>query len=126
MQQPAAFAKRCRLKSIKDIETLFRTGEAFFVHPYRVIIQKVPCVDSHYKVMFGAPKKRFKTAVQRNRIKRMTREALRLQQQLFGPSGDNGNSTCLHIALIYSFSTVEPYDVIYESIGKILRGLQRD
>lgn len=65
------------------IRRLFAEGKSFVVFPYRVIYRIIPETDSQearVAIMTIAPKKRFKHAVDRNRVKRLTREAYRLNK----------------------------------------------
>ncbi len=72
-----------RLKSRKQIEQLFGEGKNFPLSPFRVYYRFIPIInDSPSNLQFGAgvSGKNFKRAVDRNRIKRLTREAYRLQK----------------------------------------------
>src|ERR1043166_5363776 len=72
-----------RLKSRKQIEQLFAEGKNFPMSPFRVYYRTSPFVSgSASNLQFGAAvsAKNFKRAVDRNRIKRLTREAYRLQK----------------------------------------------
>lgn len=72
-----------RLKLRKQIETLFQTGEAFSVFPLRIVYRIVPSTDasaSPVQVGFSIPKKRIKKANGRNRVRRLLKEAWRLQK----------------------------------------------
>jgi ribonuclease P protein component len=76
-----------RLKSRKQIEQLFKEGKSFVVNPFRVyfVVKSVsiPIGTSMVNGLqfgIGASSKNFKKAVDRNRIKRLTREAWRLQK----------------------------------------------
>lgn len=72
-----------RLKLRKQIETLFQTGEAFSVFPLRIVYSLTLLTateQSPVRAGFSIPKKRIKKAVNRNRIKRLLREAWRLQK----------------------------------------------
>lgn len=65
------------------IRCLFAEGKSFVVFPYRVIYRLIPESDSQEAraaIMTVAPKKRFKHAVDRNRVKRLTRETYRLNK----------------------------------------------
>ncbi|MCX8471061.1 MAG: ribonuclease P protein component, partial [Chitinophagaceae bacterium] len=78
------FPKQHRLVGKKNIQTLLSKGEAFFVHPYRIVYllkTKLPA-DSPIQLVIAVPKRKCKLATQRNTIKRTTREAYRLQQHL--------------------------------------------
>ncbi|WP_350286718.1 ribonuclease P protein component [uncultured Croceitalea sp.] len=76
-----AFPKKEKLKSKKLIEQLFAEGKSITVFPLKLIY--LPIVfddDVQFKTMVVAPKKNFKSAVKRNRVKRLLREAYRLNK----------------------------------------------
>jgi ribonuclease P protein component len=69
MNKPFSLSKTERLKSKKTIDTLFRTGEAFFVFPYKVIFRIAPATlveasDQGAPLVMGisVPKRIFKRA----------------------------------------------------------------
>ncbi|MEQ9186738.1 MAG: ribonuclease P protein component [Cryomorphaceae bacterium] len=69
-----------RLKHKKLFEQLFTTGQRLFKHPVLAVWSEVDLSETvPFQVGFVAPKKHYKTAVERNRIKRWMREAFRTQ-----------------------------------------------
>ncbi len=76
------FKKAERLKSRKTIERLFKEGKSFGVYPLRLVFLKMDEPKSEAPVQFtvSVPKRSFKSAVARNRIKRKVREAWRLNK----------------------------------------------
>ena len=67
-----------RIKSTKTFDGLFQNGSSFFLQPLRVIYKFEDFEDAvPAKAAFVAPKRVFKSAVERNRIKRCMREAYR-------------------------------------------------
>jgi ribonuclease P protein component len=81
MSKPFSLSKSERLKSKKQIDTLFLTGEAFFVFPYKVKFQLEPnTAQTELRFGISVPKRNFKKAVDRNRLKRLSREAYRLNK----------------------------------------------
>ncbi len=67
-----------RLYLRDEIERLFALGSSFIAYPLRVVylLQDEPRM-ARCSIMTGAPKKRFRRAVKRNRVKRLMREAYR-------------------------------------------------
>lgn len=81
MNHPNSFAKQEHLCGDKRISRLFTQGEAFIAYPLRVVYSIEPKTDVEFaSVMVSVPKKRFKRAVKRNRLKRLMREAYRLNK----------------------------------------------
>lgn len=71
--------KNERLKSRKLIGQLFSEGKSIAVYPYRVLYSINPGSHS-LQAGFTVSSRNFKRAVDRNRIKRLTREAYRLNK----------------------------------------------
>jgi len=63
------------------INNLFANGKGFIVYPLRIVYLLSDKADEvPVSVMVSVPKKRFKRAVKRNRLKRLMREAYRLNK----------------------------------------------
>ena len=78
------FTKKERLKSKKIIGRLFnKEGSSFAIYPLRVIWLKIP-LDSSFPAQFtvSVPKRKFKIAAHRNRIRRQIKEAYRLNKHI--------------------------------------------
>lgn len=70
----------------------------------------------------GVSSRYFKKATNRNRIKRLIREAYRLQKNnLFTHLEKEGKS--LYIFIIYTGKELPAYDLVYEKTGIILKRL---
>lgn len=82
MTKPYSLNKHERLKSKKEIDTLFLKGKAFFVFPYKVFYSLEAALPNSESLLFGisVPKRNFKKAVHRNRLKRLTRELYRVRK----------------------------------------------
>ena len=75
------FSKKEKLKSQKAIESLFIKGESLTVYPLRLVYLETTFKDDVLvKAGVSVPKKKFKKAVDRNRIKRLLREVFRLNK----------------------------------------------
>lgn len=79
------FRKWERIVSKKQIESLFEGGESqsLAAFPLRVVYQITERRQSNTpaQILISVPKKRFKHAVDRNKVKRQVREAFRLHKQ---------------------------------------------
>ena len=77
------FPKKEKLKSKKLIEMLFNEGKSLSSFPIRLIFLEIESpMDARFKTGVAVPKKNFKSAVKRNRIKRLVRESYRLNKHL--------------------------------------------
>lgn len=71
------------------------------------------------KVLFVAPKKFYKSAVKRNKIKRVLRESYRLQQKKL-------ESKEVHVAFIYNGPYPIDFKRVFGSVGVILESIAHD
>ena len=80
------FRKKERIVSHQLIETLFEKGDSqtLAAYPLRAVFLKKERQQGHapVQILISVPKKRFKHAVDRNRVKRQVREAYRHHKQL--------------------------------------------
>lgn len=115
--------KNERLKSRKQIEQLFKSGQRFISPPFRVFysfqtIQQPNSICS-LQAGFGASSRNFKTAVERNRIKRLTKEAYRLQKNTLQDELKEQNRK-LNVFFIYTGKELPLYTDVYNSINTAL------
>ena len=87
--QRSTFRKRERIASLKLIETLFGGGcsqsvAAFPLRAVYMLSERQPN-EAPVQLLISVPKKRFKHAVDRNRVKRQVREAFRQHKDLLYP-----------------------------------------
>ncbi|MBQ4913367.1 ribonuclease P protein component [Maribacter sp. MMG018] len=84
-----SFGKKEKLKSNILIGQLFLEGKSLSVYPLKLIYLKTDIQDTQIKTAVTVPKKIFKRAVHRNRIKRLLRESYRLNKAIiFNNTGD--------------------------------------
>ena len=75
------FPKHSRLCGQERIAQLYKDGQRFTSWPLRVTYQPT---EDETQVLVWAPKSLFKRAVKRNHLRRLMREAYRLNQDLLG------------------------------------------
>ena len=120
------FKKEERLAGKKIIDELFNNGSSFYLHPFRIYYLITPIKSAlPARILISVPKKNFHKAVDRNRIKRLTREAYRLNKYLLYNSLKENNLHLL-LAFIYSGKKMEPFELIHEKIISILKRVSQN
>jgi ribonuclease P protein component len=117
------FKKKERLSKQKEIDLLFEKGASFIAYPLRVVYVERPGVsDVEAAVFIGVPKKKIKRAVKRNRIKRLIREAYRLNKQLLLQSlREKGNE--LLIGFLFVGNELPEWQTVEAAVIKALNTL---
>jgi ribonuclease P protein component len=123
MNQSNTFPKSEHLCGEKRITELFTKGEAFMAYPLRVLYLLQPKTDVEaVSVMVSVPKKRFKRAVKRNRIKRLMREAYRLNKQALTEHVlEKGMQ--IHLAFNYVSNDELDFEIIEKKMKQALKKL---
>ncbi len=116
----ATFPKREHLTGDKAIADLFGRGEAFIVFPLRIVYIRSEWVGVPVRVLFAAPKRHFRHAVDRNRMKRLMREAYRRQKVALSASVE-GKVYTLNVAVGFIRPVRLGYEEMYAKVGKIVR-----
>lgn len=104
-----------RLKSRKLIKKLFEEGISIKNYPFRLVY--IATETPPIKSSFSVPKRNFKKAVDRNRIKRLIKEAYRLEKKnLFKTPSFN----C--VFMITFLGKKEPtFSEVQKKIGELLK-----
>jgi len=127
MQDPGfKFPKQEKLSSQKEIDRLFKEGKAFLAYPLRVQFQLCALDDDvPARALFSVPKRRFRRAVSRNRLKRRMREAYRLNKPgLFDVL--NNNRLLARVAFIFVGQDEVDYHVIEKGMKKAMARLIKE
>ena len=106
------FKKEERLCSKKSLDLLFKNGSSFLLYPFRITYLFIDEIHQYpAQVVINVAKKRYKRAVDRNLIKRRTREAYRLQKELLLYSHLSDPTKLLLLSL--QFIGKEKYEYIF-------------
>jgi ribonuclease P protein component len=124
MPKRFGYPKAERLKSRKQIDVLFAKGKAVSAPPVRAIYLFAPAETGSLLVGVTASKKHFKKAVDRNRAKRLLREAYRLQKEtLAEPVKATAKSGA--IFFVYADKSIANFETIKAAVGKCLEKLSK-
>lgn len=127
MARQFTLGKQERLKSRKQIEQLFREGKKIAVSPFHIyyLVNAVSCTSLN-TIQFGVgvSTKNFKRAVDRNRIKRLTREAYRLQKNSLQQKLEELKKQLL-IFFIYSGKELSDFNLVKEKVAVALKKLEK-
>jgi ribonuclease P protein component len=103
------YPKKEKLKNQKLIEKLFLEGKSISVFPLRMIYLQTTFEDgSKLKTGVSVSKRNFKKAVDRNRIKRLLREAYRLNR----PEYFNNITTSYALMILYIGKDATDFDTV--------------
>jgi ribonuclease P protein component len=128
MAKQFTLGKDERLKSRKAIEQLFKEGKTFVMGPFKIYYQLSDSPDparrSRYPVQAGTgvSVKHFKKAVDRNRVKRVIREAWRLQKEILKP-GLQEKKMKLDVFIIYNHKELPVYKNVFPVVGEAIEKL---
>jgi ribonuclease P protein component len=115
--------KEERLKRRKVIELLFSEGRAVTAFPIRVQFKMVDeLLTVPLQAGFSASSRNFKRAVDRNRIKRLMREAYRLQKAPLEQALQTKQRK-LALFLIYTGKELPEYALVKEKVEVVLKKL---
>ena len=129
---PNSFPKQNKLCGQLRIAQLYKEGKRFTAWPLRVTYMPIADSQQPTQVLVWASKSLFKKAVQRNRLRRLMREAYRLNQSILqakpvlqqsGLTAERSYSPQggLLIAFNYMDKEEQPYPVIEKAICKALK-----
>lgn len=115
-----------RLRGEIRVNKLFLSGESFIAYPYRIVYAVSKAGESEESpraaLLVSVPKKRFKRAVKRNRLRRCIKEAYRLNKALLHDSLQQLGLR-VELAVVYLDKEVQPYNVLEKHMKEMLQKL---
>ena len=111
-----------RIKSRSAFDNLFETGQGIKQFPFRLVWMSCPYNEKHpVKIAVVVPKRNMRKAFQRNRMKRLMREAYRLNKNPIVDFANNHKKGFLLLFIVHVNNPVE----FAETQEKIILLLQR-
>lgn len=121
-QQKLTFSKHDRLKSKKRIAEIFEQGLKIKQYPFVLHYLPVESVCSQVQIVVSVPKKKIKSAVKRNRLKRQIKEAYRLNKPKFYKQLVQKNQK-LALFLVFIGKEKEDYHYLEKNLTLLLNQL---
>ena len=123
MSKQFTLGREERLKSRKQIGQLFDKGKSFVVSPFRVYyVMNSESSMNGLRFGVGVSSKNFKKAVDRNRIKRLVREAWRLQKNELKEKL-KANNKQLNAFLIFTGKELPDFTLVRNKVAIALKKL---
>ncbi len=135
------FKKNERLGNHRLQSLLFNQGKAFFQYPFRIqylfftdeelkqhlLHQKRQSINTkfHYpaKSLVSVSKRQIKKATDRNKIKRLIREAYRKNKNIFYAFLKKENYYAL-LAFVYTANKILPYETVHQAVQQTINKLE--
>ncbi len=114
------FGKAYKLCSQKTIESLFKEGKLLRLYPFVVYFkeQELPA-EQAFQLVFSAPKRVFRLAHERNRIKRLLRESFRKKKLILEEALSNKHKQ-LALFVIYTAKEELPLEKLLTKTEQLL------
>jgi ribonuclease P protein component len=123
MQQ--TFGKKNRLASKIEIDTLFANKNVLRSYPLTIYFRFFETTNPDIKFVTSAPKRIFKHAHDRNRIKRLMREVIR-KNKLSLTQFLEKNNIGIHIFAIYSSDIEVQYENLEKSMKYLFKKIENE
>ncbi|MEY3236209.1 MAG: hypothetical protein RI883_310 [Bacteroidota bacterium] len=120
------FGKEYKLCSQKVIQTIFDEKKSVKAYPFLIHFSIQPLSSNAcFQITVSAPKRNFKKAHDRNRIKRLMREAIRKNKLILEPFLLE-NKKQVALFMIYTAREEIPYDTLFKKTTLLFTQLIKD
>ena len=117
-----SFSKQERICKRNDFQEILSNGQSIYSYPFRCVYVWRDSDSFSVRIAISVSRKRFKHAVDRNRIKRLVRENYRLEKhQLYQHYADCNQS--LDILIIYTDTKILSFSLLQKSLIKLINKL---
>ena len=125
------FKKEERLCSRRLIDQLYEEGHRLMAFPFSVqwmVVPNLSPLTSHLspcQVLIVAPKRKFKHAVDRNRVRRLTRECYRLRKPAFYAFLEE-HGISIVFSMVYIHNEILTFEQLGKKMDKLIEALEKD
>lgn len=119
-----AFPKAEHLCGKTEFQLLFNEGKAYYAPFLTLLVRKVDAPEFSVRVGVVVPKKKFHHAVDRNRMKRLLREAYRLHKPSLYAAFE-GADFAYTLLFIYTDKVLRPFPDVSQDVGLLLSKLKK-
>lgn len=118
-----SFGKKHRLKGKKVVSKIFESPKnSISIFPFKSFYSISTSKQGQSQFGVSVPKKKFKRAVDRNKIKRLIKEALRLNNTILNKELSKRN-VALHVMILFNGEKIPSYNSVEVKIKEILKRL---
>ena len=118
-----SFGKKYKLCRQKLIDSVFKSGNTVKQYPFVVHFMEIEeKLEAPFQITVSAPKRLFKKAHDRNRIKRLMRETIR-KNKLILETFITTNNKQLVLFMVYTSKEEMKYDVLLKKTEQLFKQL---
>ena len=120
------FGKSYKICGQKTIAALFKVGKSVKQYPFMAQFMDQPeAQKERFQLVFSAPKRSFKRAHDRNRIKRLMRETFK-KKKLILEEALEANNKYLSLFVIYTAKEELPFELLLKKTNALLEKVAQE